>query len=347
MFGENSIQSLGEVVAYAEGKDPSILHASVVPREVRKQSKLTQAKMATLLGMSLPGYRKWEQGTRRIGGPAALLLRVIQKEPEAVRRALLATDSITERFPWNGDLFHPTSGERISLRGGPAIFLRLTLDGADFSSDEFGELDNGAVQEAAWKSLLPLAVYQRAIQTGNGGTAARSEYGAGMFASSGDIPPTALSASVITRQGSFHGVDFQFLGPNAFGDGDGPCVSAEVVEMILIDGLENFLTVAEDGLVLEKDSHFTAKVGLEGIKNLRLKVTRPPSSLDFIGPIFAERVEEHFEVDFYTDPYEALLPFFRKIYDAAGLKRPEQRTLGLSQHWRPAKDRTHSKRPRF
>ena len=38
--------------------------------------------------MSLSGYRKWEQGIRRVIGLAVTLLRVIQKEPEAVRRAL-------------------------------------------------------------------------------------------------------------------------------------------------------------------------------------------------------------------------------------------------------------------
>ena len=41
------------------------------------------------MGMSLSGYRKWEQGTRRVSGPAAALLRIIQHEPNAVRRALL------------------------------------------------------------------------------------------------------------------------------------------------------------------------------------------------------------------------------------------------------------------
>ena len=64
------------------------MHAPVTPREVRKRVRLTQAQMAPLMGMSLSGYRKWEQGTRRVSGPALTLLRVIQKEPEAVRRAL-------------------------------------------------------------------------------------------------------------------------------------------------------------------------------------------------------------------------------------------------------------------
>ena len=42
------------------------------------------------MGVSLSGYPKWEQGTRRVSGPAATLLRVIQREPETVKRALLS-----------------------------------------------------------------------------------------------------------------------------------------------------------------------------------------------------------------------------------------------------------------
>ncbi|MCY4098257.1 MAG: helix-turn-helix domain-containing protein [Rhodospirillales bacterium] len=89
-FGDELIQSLNEALAHARGEAPAVVHAPVTPREVRKQVKLTQAQMAPLMGMSLSGYRKWEQGARRVSGPAATLLRVIQKEPEAVRRALLA-----------------------------------------------------------------------------------------------------------------------------------------------------------------------------------------------------------------------------------------------------------------
>ncbi len=87
-FGADLIQSLEEALAHAKGEGSAVLHESVTPREVRRQAKLTQAQMAPLMGMSLSGYRKWEQGARRVSGPAATLLRVIQKEPEAVRRAL-------------------------------------------------------------------------------------------------------------------------------------------------------------------------------------------------------------------------------------------------------------------
>ena len=90
-FGEDLIQSLNEALAHAKGEGPAIVHAPVTPREVRKQAKLTQAQMATLMGMSVSGYRKWEQGARRVSGPAATLLRIIEREPNAVRRALLAS----------------------------------------------------------------------------------------------------------------------------------------------------------------------------------------------------------------------------------------------------------------
>lgn len=46
--------------------------------------------MAPLMGMSLSGHRKWEQGTHQVSGPAATLLRVIEKDPEAVKRALFS-----------------------------------------------------------------------------------------------------------------------------------------------------------------------------------------------------------------------------------------------------------------
>jgi putative transcriptional regulator len=87
-FGNDLIHALGEALAHAKGKGKVKLHAPVDPAKVRKAAKLTQAQMAPLMGMSLSGYRKWEQGARGVSGPAAALLRVIEKEPAAVKRAL-------------------------------------------------------------------------------------------------------------------------------------------------------------------------------------------------------------------------------------------------------------------
>lgn len=60
----------------------------VDPRTVRTRLHLTQAQMAEYLGTSTSGYRKWEQGHRAPGGAARTLLRVMEREPEAVLRAL-------------------------------------------------------------------------------------------------------------------------------------------------------------------------------------------------------------------------------------------------------------------
>lgn len=89
-FGDDLIQAMTEALSHAKGEGPAIVHVPMAPREVREHAKLTQAQMAPLMGMSLSGYRKWEQGQRRLSGPAATLLRMIEKEPDAVRRALLS-----------------------------------------------------------------------------------------------------------------------------------------------------------------------------------------------------------------------------------------------------------------
>ena len=89
-FGDDLIQAMTVALAHAKGEGPAIVHTPVAPREVREQARLTQAQMAPLMGMSLSGYRKWEQGQRRVSGPAATLLRLIQKEPDVVKRALLS-----------------------------------------------------------------------------------------------------------------------------------------------------------------------------------------------------------------------------------------------------------------
>lgn len=84
------------VISHAKGDGPGIVHDHIAPREVREQAYLTQAQMAPLIGMSQSEYPKWEQGQRRISGPAASLLRLIHKEPDAVTRALLPSGTTEE-----------------------------------------------------------------------------------------------------------------------------------------------------------------------------------------------------------------------------------------------------------
>ena len=58
------------------------------PRAVRERLGITQAAFARMFGVSVWTLRNWEQGRRRPDGPARALLRVIEREPDAARRAL-------------------------------------------------------------------------------------------------------------------------------------------------------------------------------------------------------------------------------------------------------------------
>ncbi|WP_444455066.1 helix-turn-helix domain-containing protein [Rhodobacter capsulatus] len=83
-------EALERSAAFFEGNaafEP-IRQDRINPVELRRKMGLTQAQMAPMMGMSLSGYRKWEQGQRTISGPAAVLLRVIETAPEAVKQAL-------------------------------------------------------------------------------------------------------------------------------------------------------------------------------------------------------------------------------------------------------------------
>jgi putative transcriptional regulator len=54
---------------------------------IRRRLGLTQKEFARMFGVSVDTLQGWEQ-RRRPRGPALALLRVIDREPEAVRRAL-------------------------------------------------------------------------------------------------------------------------------------------------------------------------------------------------------------------------------------------------------------------
>ena len=58
------------------------------PGAIRKQLGLSQAEFAARFGFKLDAVQNWEQGRRRPEGAARAFLRVIEREPEAVQRAL-------------------------------------------------------------------------------------------------------------------------------------------------------------------------------------------------------------------------------------------------------------------
>lgn len=71
--------------------DPEVVVMEPVDvRAIRARLGLSQSQFARDFGLSLAALRDWEQQRRVPRGPARTLLRIIEHEPEAARRALQA-----------------------------------------------------------------------------------------------------------------------------------------------------------------------------------------------------------------------------------------------------------------
>jgi putative transcriptional regulator len=57
-------------------------------KKIRSRLGLSQADFAATYGFALSAVRDWEQGRRRPERSARILLKIVQKEPKAVTRAL-------------------------------------------------------------------------------------------------------------------------------------------------------------------------------------------------------------------------------------------------------------------
>lgn len=92
-LGKKLIAAAHEGIAIARGDaDPASyrLHvpATVDVKALRSQLRMTQEVFALRYGFTLARVRDWEQGRSPPDSAARAYLKVIQKEPEAVERAL-------------------------------------------------------------------------------------------------------------------------------------------------------------------------------------------------------------------------------------------------------------------
>ena len=88
-FGKRLIKGLEEAVAVAKGEArPPKIYGDVDVAKIRAKLKLSQSEFADLLDVSKRVVQDWEQRRKAPSGAARSLLRVTQKMPAAVRRAL-------------------------------------------------------------------------------------------------------------------------------------------------------------------------------------------------------------------------------------------------------------------
>jgi putative transcriptional regulator len=89
--GQSILRGAQQALDYARGaREGFVAH---VPEEVdvaaiRRRLGLSQGEFAAQFGFKLDAVQNWEQGRRRPEGAARAFLRVIDREPDAVQRAL-------------------------------------------------------------------------------------------------------------------------------------------------------------------------------------------------------------------------------------------------------------------
>ena len=87
---------LKDAIAIARGEADRASYRVHVPADVdvvriRRKLKLSQSEFATRFGIAPGTLRDWEQKRKRPEGPARVLLMVIEREPDAVQRAIRAS----------------------------------------------------------------------------------------------------------------------------------------------------------------------------------------------------------------------------------------------------------------
>src|SRR5436309_229823 len=87
------MEGLYQARAYLDGTTDKRRYRVHVPekvdvRKIRARLGLSQEAFAATYGFALSAVRDWEQGRRRTERSARILLKIVEKEPEAVTRAL-------------------------------------------------------------------------------------------------------------------------------------------------------------------------------------------------------------------------------------------------------------------
>ena len=93
--GQSILRGAREALAYAKGEPVDVrIHHVMVPatidvKAIRAKLGMTQEQFAQQFGFPLGTLQNWERGHRRPEGAARAFLTVIDREPDAVRRALV------------------------------------------------------------------------------------------------------------------------------------------------------------------------------------------------------------------------------------------------------------------
>jgi putative transcriptional regulator len=83
-----SLKQAGEIARGSRPASRVFSHPQSRVKAIRKRTKLSQTEFALLMGVSVKTLQNWEQARREPRGPAAALLRIVERAPEVALRAL-------------------------------------------------------------------------------------------------------------------------------------------------------------------------------------------------------------------------------------------------------------------
>lgn len=86
-----SIRQAGDIRRGARKPSRTFVIEDPDPKAIRERLGLSQSRFASIIGVSVRTLQNWEQGRREPEGPAKALLRVVDREPQAVLHALRAS----------------------------------------------------------------------------------------------------------------------------------------------------------------------------------------------------------------------------------------------------------------
>ena len=82
---------LTDAIEHAKGKSTKVVEhkpKAIDVKAIRENTGMTQQKFCAAFGISLGTLRHWEQGLRAPRGPARVLLKVVQHNPNAIIEAM-------------------------------------------------------------------------------------------------------------------------------------------------------------------------------------------------------------------------------------------------------------------
>jgi putative transcriptional regulator len=84
-------EGLADAIKHSKGKKSKVIEHTaeeINVKAIREKTGMSQQRFCAAFGISLGTLRHWEQGLRSPRGAARVLLKVVQKNPKAVIKAI-------------------------------------------------------------------------------------------------------------------------------------------------------------------------------------------------------------------------------------------------------------------